>query len=564
MINIVRPPWEKTGENEKSDGMRQFKFVLFTLFCCTLFLESNAQDEGSFSGSLESNVNWFLRDTSIGASNTRQYDDQLSGGEAWLNLNYSVKGFDFGLRFDAFLNSNLENPAGSYSAQGIGFWQIRKKTDRLDITVGHIYDQIGSGIVYRAYEERPLFIDNALIGLRAQYDLIDKDNSSLSIKGFAGRQRRPFSSNKEDIVSRAYQPTIKGLALDGYWGDEEGTLSFAPGFGVVNRTLDDNTMGLIVANINTYDSLQAFVPKYNVYSATLYNTLTYKNFSWYVEGAYKTKEAVRPVLLDSLVNRDGYVIYTSLGYSQKGFGVTLEAKRTQNFSFRVSPLETGLIGVVGFLPPMTRVNTYRLTARYNAATQEFGEMAFQADLTYSPKRTLNFGLNFSNITDLDGDLLYRESHLNVRYRKPRKYSLVAGFQFQQYNQEIYEQKPAAPLVHTYIPYVDFLYKFNKKTSIRAEAQYMYTEEDFGQWIFGLAEMTFAPNWIFTTSHMINIVPKNSDDIGWYPTVSVVYSHKAHRFSLAYVKQVEGIVCSGGICRFEPAFSGVKFGLTSTF
>ncbi|MBK8557085.1 MAG: hypothetical protein IPL65_15525 [Lewinellaceae bacterium] len=50
----------------------------------------------------------------------------------------------------------------------------------------------------------------------------------------------------------------------------------------------------------------------------------------------------------------------------------------------------------------------------------------------------------------------------------------------------------------------------------------------------------------------------------YPTVGVVYTLKATRFSLAYVKQVEGINCAGGICRYEPTFNGVRLQLNSSF
>ena len=80
-------------------------------------------------------------------------------------------GFDLGLRFDLFNNSNLLNPNDSYTEDGIGRWYIHKKIQKLGISVGYIYDQIGSGIIYRAYEERPLAIDNALKGIRLTYDL---------------------------------------------------------------------------------------------------------------------------------------------------------------------------------------------------------------------------------------------------------------------------------------------------------------------------------------------------------------------------------------------------------
>jgi hypothetical protein len=222
-----------TEQDEKNSIIHLLATILVSLASYPLL----AQDEGNFSGSLELTGNFFIRDSAIGAANTPQYDNQLSGGQAWLNLGYNYKGFDFGLRFDAFHNSNLPNPLKSYTAHGIGFWQIRKKTDRLDITAGHIYDQIGSGVIFRSYEERPLSIDNALVGLRLSYDLLEKDAGTLSVKAFTGRQRRPFAEDREEIVIRSYKPVVKGLALDGFWMNEAGTLSLAPGVGFINRTL---------------------------------------------------------------------------------------------------------------------------------------------------------------------------------------------------------------------------------------------------------------------------------------------------------------------------------------
>ena len=125
--------------------------------------------QAQISGNFQANANFFMRDSLIGAANTPQYDRQLYGAEGWLNLNYSNWGFDFGLRFDMFNNSNLLNPVDSYSDEGIGNWFVRKRIDQLELSAGYIYDQIGSGIVFRAFEERPLLIDNALRGFRVKY-----------------------------------------------------------------------------------------------------------------------------------------------------------------------------------------------------------------------------------------------------------------------------------------------------------------------------------------------------------------------------------------------------------
>lgn len=545
--------------------MKKQILLLATVFIFILSGIAHAQDTGTFSGSLELNTNFFLRDSAIGATNTPQYDNQLSGGEAWLNLNYNYKGFDFGLRFDAYQNSNLRNPTRSYSAQGIGYWHIRKKINKLDITAGHIYDQIGSGIIFRSYEARPLFIDNALIGIRLNYDLIDKEAGSLSIKGFTGRQKR---SIQENVIPRAYKPIVKGLSFDGYWGNETGTVSVAPGGGVVNRTLDDASMNSIVATINTYSAVDSFIPKYNTYAMSLFNTLTVKDFTWYIEGAYKTHEAISNPRSGRLEDKAGTVIYSSLSYSQKGFGITLEGKRTENYSLRVAPgIDSEELNsrILNFIPPMARQNTYRLSARYNAATQEFGELAFQGDLRYSPIKRLTFNLSGSYIDDLEGTPLYREGHLSARFRKPKQYSFVTGIQYSLYNREVYEQEDIGlPKVRAYTAYVDFLYKFDKKKALRTELQYMHTKQDFGDWIFVLAEFSVAPHWIITVSDMVNTKPLRTDKGYHYPTGSVVYNYKSNRFSLGYVKQVEGVVCSGGVCRNEPGFSGVKFTLTSTF
>jgi len=564
--------------------MKSLGHLFYTLVCAFCTLGSlSAQDNnsgGKISGSLQLNANFFMRDSLIGAANTPQYDRQLYGGESWLNLAYSNWGFDVGLRFDLFNNSNLLNPTGSYSGEGIGRWFIHKKIDKLGISGGYLYDQIGSGIIFRAFEERPLLIDNALYGLRLSYDL----HPDWKIKAFTGRQKQQFST---------YNATIRGLSLDGFIASKDSTSSFslAPGIGAVGRTLDDESMNSLVAILNTYPQDDAFTPKYNAFAFSAFNTLTAGPFTWYVEGAYKTPDNMNdpfgviirdgePVTGDKFIFKKGTVLYSSFSYADKGWGVSLEGKRTENFSFRTRPQEQLNRGLVNFLPPMARVNTYRLNARYNAATQELGELAVQADIRYAPNRKLAFNFNTSNITDLNDVLLYREFYFDVTFKKDRVWTLTTGVQHQNYNQERFEFKPGVPNVQTITPFADFLYKFDRKTSIRVETQYMHTgmdeaagyKQDYGDWLFGLVELNMAPRWSLVVSDMYNAGPgKNSptDENGkklklHYPRFDVFYNMKSNRLSLSYVKQVEGVVCTGGICRLEPAFSGVRFSVSSTF
>ncbi len=538
------------------------------LLCWLQGWGAHAQDAGRLSGNLEANGNFFIRDTLIGAEATPQYDHQLYGADAWLNLVYARADFEGAIRFDLFQHSNLLNPTGSYTDQGVGRWYLRKRVGKLDLTGGYIYDQIGSGIIFRAYEERPLAIDNALYGLRLAYELTPE----WRVRAFTGRQKQQFD---------AYRSVLRGLALDGFWASDSSRLTLVPGLGVVSRTIDDASMNLLLAELATYGEADRFVPHYNTYAFSFYNTLTAGPFVWYVEGAWKSADvmfdpfAVRytqqgDTLVGKYYSADGTSIYSSFSYAAGPFGLTLEGKYTKHFEFRTRPQESANRGLINYLPPMTRVNTYRLTARYNAATQFLGEYAWQADFRYAPSRKLSFNLNMSNLTTLDQELLYREILVEATYKYKRQWQLVAGIQRQQYNQEVYEVKPGVPMVQTLTPYVDWLYKLSRRKALRVEAQYMATEQDYGSWAFALVEFTWAPHWALTLSDMYNVKPRKTFDAEGkplpihYPRLDVYYTSGPNRFSLSYVKQVEGVVCSGGICRLEPAFSGVKLTVNASF
>ena len=119
-------------------------------------------------------------------------------------------------------------------------------------------------------------------------------------------------------------------------------------------------------------------------------------------------------------------------------------------------------------------------------------------------------------------------------------------------------------VKTITPYFEFLYYVNDKTSLRIESQYMYNKHDIGSWVYGLVELGISPHWIFELSNMYNTFSPKGTKALHYPTAGLVYNYGNNRFGLRYVKQIQGIVCSGGICRLEPAFSGFRASITSTF
>ncbi len=552
--------------------------LLFSLLFTLCITDVRGQlSGGNISGGIMHNSNLFLRDSSIGADNTPQYDKQLFGSETWLNLSYNTENIEAGMRFDLFQNSNLLDPQSSYSDAGIGRWYVKYRYNKLHISGGYLYDQIGSGIIFRAYEDRTQLIDNALYGVSALYEMAP----DWTIKAFSGKQKHLFDRYKTDI---------RGVRVEGFYHtDKMGGFSLAPGAGFVNTTYDNKTMNDIVDVLTSYRPEERVIPLYNSYVTSLYNNLSKGAFTWYIEWAHRSDNilydpfAKRTLLSGEqiegrIVKRPGDVLYSSLSYAIKGFGISLDFKKTSNFEYRTHPLLPGNEGFIGFIPPMGRINTYRLTARYAPATQYIGEQAIQIDARYKLNKHWSFNINASNISNQQNTLLYRELYTEFKYKQRRKWQVLGGVQWMDYNFAIYRGKPGYPNVKSVVPYAEWLYKFTRRKSLRIEAQYMFTRQDEGQWAYTLFEFGWAPHWLLEASLMYNVVSfqateKLPEDLRHhleekgrvlYPTLGAVYTHGSNRFSLRYVKQVAGVVCSGGICRYEPAFSGLRFNLSSTF
>lgn len=525
----------------------------FSVFCLSYLFVSpfiHAQEKGIISGDLMLNSDYYINDDRIG-TNTTQYERELNSAESWLYLNYRVKGYSFSVRYDLFNNSPLLDPEEAYTEQGLAFFSIKKEIGDLEVTVGSFYDQFGSGIIFRAYEDRTIGLDYAIEGVRVKYDF----SETMRVKAFTGKQKFRFTT--QDAVLQGANFEKDFLISD--------KLQVFSGFAALNRTMTTSTTNLIADEINSYPLEERFVPRQNVYSFSGYSDIRFGRFSLYTEYAYKTSEAINNEAGNRFIESDGDLLYTSLNYSQKGFGLNVQYKLSNQYVIRTSPFTTFLEGIVSFLPPITKQHSLRLPARYSPAVQEFGEDGFQIDMTYSPDRRSTFSANYSLINNAFGERIFREAYFDYYRVHNRKLKTTVGFQTLIYDQDIFEGKPGVPLVYSYTPFAEIAYKITRKKSLRMELQYLRTDQDQGDLAFILLEYNVAPKFSISVSDMINTRPQLLDeDIIHYYTIFGVYTLKQTRFSLGYVKQIEGVVCTGGVCRVEPAFSGVRFGLTTNF
>ena len=116
-------------------------------------------------GNFQLDAQYYLTDSLINAPVVPE--KILSNGFG--NLIISRDKFTAGIRYESYLNPMLGFDS-RYKGSGITYRYATYTVGDLEITLGNFYDQFGSGLIFRSYEERGLGIDNAMDGLRLRYN----------------------------------------------------------------------------------------------------------------------------------------------------------------------------------------------------------------------------------------------------------------------------------------------------------------------------------------------------------------------------------------------------------
>ena len=271
---------------------------------------------------------------------------------------------------------------------------------------------------------------------------------------------------------------------------------------------------------------------------------------------------------------NGSAALLSASYSNKGYSILLQAKRSENMSYRSVRDMTGTSSFINHLPAFAYQHTYALPAMYPYATQPLGEWAYQAEFTYNFRRRTPLGgrygttlkLNASHIRALHSvegtdDMYYQDINVSMEKKWTSDFKTNIMYMNQRYNQKVVEgHGNNGDMVKSNIFVVEGQYKFNKKLQLRAEVQYLQTKQDKGDWVYGLLELSVNPYLMFTVSDMYNAGETNLH----YYQGAVTFSHKAHRLSAGYARTRAGFNCSGGVCRYVPASKGVQISYNFSF
>ena len=554
------------------------RVLLLALAACFGIATASAQGilGGHVTGNVQLDAQVSHRDSVIGADDVPE--KLLMNARA--DILYTNGDFSAGLRFEAYQNPLLGFDP-QYKGQGLANYFVAYNGTWLSVTAGTFYEQFGSGMILRTYEDRYLGLDNSLLGLNLTF----RPWNGVTIKALAGRQRI-------------------------YWDYGEGLVRGIDGevnLGSIIKAMESSkfraTLGAsFVSRYQDDESIPASDPEYrlnlplNVGAAAVRADLGYGGFALQAEYVRKGQD---PSALNGYIYRPGEALLVDLSYSQRGFSASLQGKRIDNMGYKSVRSQSGEMLYINYLPAITKNHTYAFLTMYPYATQVGGEQGLQGDVMYKFKKGTILGgdygmdlhVNASVVATLDttvtggagtegytvgsgvGDLYYGDLSVEVSRKLSKSVKLGVTYAYQVFNPKAEKPDLLNPqLIHNNVVVADLSWKVSKKHSLRFEAEWMGSDNYYdasdpqradrraGDWLMGLVEWNIGTHWFVSASDQYAY----NDGIGNYYNLSVGYTHGATRLQLGYGKQREGLLCIGGVCRPVPASNGLTFSLTTSF
>ena len=538
--------------------------ISLTLSAACLTIICFAQDNsGEFHGDFDLNMQSYQEDELIGAKAA----DEIILNNAYLNINYTKGDFSAGLRYESYLNALLDFD-DEYKGNGIMFRYATYTIDGLEVTAGNYYEQIGSGLIFRSYENKGLGQDNAMDGVRLKY----RPLKGVYLKGFIGKSRTYFTYS-DGIIRGADAEINVNEALN-----LESKTRIIVGQGFVSRFQPD---------INPKFKLPQNVAAYST-------RLNIINGGWNYSGEYaiKLNDPIGSLTAEGNNYANGNALMSSLTYSQRGFGIVAEMHRVDHMEFRSERAQEKQY-IINYIPTLTKQHTYTLLALNPCATQPEGEFGTQVDVFYKMKKGSLLGgkygtkisFNFSRINALNGgnsflndnsehtpmfisikgeELYFRDLNLEIYKKINKKIKATGILAKQSYNKDVLEGKTIYGTVESTIAIADISYKIKKGHTIRIELQELLADGGDGSWSMGLVEYTVSPHWFFAVQDMYNWGNHDLEKQLHYVNINCGLLSGSNRFAIGYGKKRAGIFCVGGVCKEVPSSNGFSLTISSSF
>ncbi len=561
------------------------KIVSFLMVFGVSFLGfSQEVSTGEIHGDFDLNLQSYQEDELIGATAA----DEVILNNAYLNLNYIKGNFATGLRYESYLNA-LADYDSEFKGNGIPYRYATYSIDGLEVTVGNYYEQLGSGLIFRSYEEKGLGIDNAMDGVRLKYS----PTQGMYLRTFIGKSRTHF----------AYS--------DGIFRGADGEIN-------INELLSSESKiktilgGSFISRYQERSNLIFKIPQnVSAYAGRL--NLMYGGWNYYGEYAYKINDPANVLSASKMNYASGNAFTQNITFSKRGFGVSAEIHRIDNMTFKSDRDKDGKAYLINYIPTLSKPHAYSLLALYPCATQADGEFGMQFDVFYKMKKGTLLGgkygtklaFNYSRINGLNGgnsflndnsehnpmlisikneELYFQDINLEINKKISKKIKANFVIANQTYNKDFLEGHVPGDygVLNSTIFITDISYKIKKGNSLRMELQMLNSKqlEDYsahvgayengleepaeGDWCMGLLEYTISPHWFFTVQDMYNYGNELSEKQLHYLNLTAGFIKGANRFEIGYGKKREGIFCVGGVCKLVPSSNGFNLSISSSF
>ncbi len=559
--------------------IKQLLFVSF--LSVAAFAQEKEKEKITVNGGFESNSQWYLNDTGLRDEfdNPTVHPEQPLRSNSYLFLNFKYKNWSAGIQGESYMENALLNLNPKYDGANVATYFLQYKNEKIDVTAGYFYEQFGSGLLFRSWEDRALGINNALRGGR----VIFKPTKYITFKSIYGNQRTGFDVTKsvvygadtEIVVSDIFKLETTDISLGlTYVARDEKT-------DIVNPNFDDVTNG---------------------YAARI--SMNHDSFYMSSEFDYKTKDAVvqTPGIIDNNLIKPGSALLLNLGYSKKGFGVDASFRRLENMSFfseRAAKGNTFNDRIMNFIPSLTKQHHYNLANIYVYQSQpsvsiadvnfvKAGEIGGQIDVFYDFKKGSKIGgkygtkvaLNVSNWNALGGTFylftpqdyktdffglgkrMYTDYNIEITKKWNTKWQSIFSYINQYYNKKFIED--ATGEVNTNIVAAEATYKITPTQSIRVMGEHMWADYDKKNWAGATVEFNINSKFSMYVSDLYNYGNDLEYAQNHYYNIGGAFRKKSTRIALNYGRQRGGLVCVGGVCRFVPESSGVSLSLNTSF
>lgn len=539
------------------------------MIACVVFLASvfsfnamaeetpSGNSEGYVTGSFETNTNGYVKDDRT----TATVPDGNFGSNNYLKLDYYNSRFTAGIQLEGYAPA-LVGYSSDLKGVNLTNYYVSWKDEDFSITAGTVYDQFGSGLLFRSWEDRAIGLNNAVTGARLTYSY----NDILNVKAIWGMPRFGMKHSQTQVkgadmsfvISNLFDIRNTYLAVEGSVLDRYEALD-------ANRRADGcspNTTGWS-ARLNA-ESHGFFLKAEYVDAGQKY----YYNTSYAGEGQMYHRKRGNAQLVET-------------GYNGGGLGVNLSLRRLEWMDSKVVNEAASNVNMLNYVPALCTQYTYMLTTLhpYGARTGEIssrftnsGEIGGQVDVFYNVrrgtwlggKRGMKVHANFSTYhtiaeegTFKPGNLLFRDISVDIEKQWTRKFKSVLLWSYQEYTPSYGASKT------TYLSNIivaDLLYKFTSSLSARMELQYLFTYEDQKDWMAALLEVNFAPHWSVYAADMYN---HGMTKVHYY-NGGFSWSKSRTKVALGYGRYKAGYICSGGVCRQIPAYTGANLSVTMMF